>query len=135
MSDPSRPPKLPSNNKFGWFFSAMLAIIALNSYAHQLIAFATAAAILSLVFMATNLLAPQLLAPLNQLWYSLGILLGKIISPVVLGAVFFAVITPAGLITRMFGRDELKIKKLHVKSYWLDRNPPGPTVDSFKNQF
>jgi len=86
-------------------------------------------------FSVATLLSPQLLAPLNRLWYGLGVLLGKIISPIVLGLIFFVLITPVSLVTRLFGRDELKMKKRNVESYWVDRSPPGPPSDSFKNQY
>ena len=126
---------MPSNNKFGWFFSAVFAMIALYSFSQQLNPFAVAAAIVCVFFIATTFSAPQLLTPLNRLWYSLGMLLGKVISPIVLGAMFFVLISPIALIGRIFGRDELKIKKSFVQSYWVDRIPPGPSSDSFKNQF
>jgi hypothetical protein len=128
-------PKLPSNYKFGWFFSAVFAMIAIYSYFQQLKTFASAATIIFFIFLATTFFAPQLLTPLNRLWYALGILLGKFISPLVLGTMFFVLITPIALITRLFGRDELKIKKSFLKSYWVDRLPPGPPSNSFKDQF
>jgi hypothetical protein len=128
-------PKLPSNNKFGWFFSAVFAMIAIYSYFQHLKTFAYAAAIVFFIFVALTFFAPQLLTPLNRLWYALGILLGKVISPIVLGAMFFVLITPIALVTRLFGRDELKLKKSLLQSYWVDRLPPGPPSDSFKNQF
>jgi hypothetical protein len=62
-------------------------------------------------------------------------LLGKIVSPIVLGLIFFVLITPAALITRLFGRDELKIKKRTVESYWVDRSTLGLESESFKNQY
>jgi hypothetical protein len=76
-----------------------------------------------------------MLTPLNWLWYELGMLLGKIVNPIVLGFIFFVLITPVSIVTRLFGRDELRIKKRHVESYWIDRSPPGPPLDSFKNQY
>ena len=109
-------PKLPSNNKFGWFFSAVFAMIAIYSYFQHLKTFAYAAAIVFFIFVALTFFAPQLLTPLNRLWYALGILLGKIVSPIVLGVMFFLFITPIALITRIFGRDELKMKKRSVPS-------------------
>ncbi len=135
MSNLIEGPKLPSNNKFGWFFSAVFSMIAIYSYFQQLKTFAYAAAIVFFIFVALTFFAPQLLTPLNRLWYALGILLGKVISPIVLGAMFFVLITPVALVTRIFGRDELKLKKSLLKSYWVDRLPPGPPSDSFKNQF
>jgi hypothetical protein len=65
----------------------------------------------------------------------LGLLLGKVVSPIVLALLFFLLITTISLITRLFGRDELKMKKRSVDSYWMNRSPPGPSSDSFKNQY
>ena len=79
--------------------------------------------------------APGILAPFNRAWFRLGQLLGKIVSPVVLGIIYFGLLTPVALIARMSGRDELKLKRRSVASFWIDRNPPGPVGDSFKRQF
>ena len=126
---------MPTDKKFGYFFSAVFAIIALLSYLQGLKNFSVPASIVALLFIAVTLVAPKVLSPLNRAWYELGMLLGKIVSPIVLGVLFFLMITPISLITRLFGRDELKIKKLSLHSYWVDRSPPGPSSDSFKNQF
>ena len=128
--------KIPSNKKFGFFFSVFFAMIALYSYSQQFMSTLVAAVVISIVFLATTLLVPQVLAPLNRIWYELGMLIGKIISPIILGIIFFMLITPIAIITKLFGRDHLKIKKLSVKSYWIDRHPPSrPPSDSFKSQF
>jgi hypothetical protein len=128
--------KIPSNNKFGFFFSAVFAMIALYSHLQQIKSTLVAAAIISIIFLTTTLLAPQVLKPLNRFWYELGMLIGKVISPIVLGIIFFILITPIAIITRVFGRDHLKIKKLSVQSYWIDRHPLArPPSDSFKRQF
>ena len=90
----------------------------------------------ALAFVLVGFVAPKILRPLNWLWFQLGQLLGKIVSPIVLGAIFFLLLTPVSLVTRLFGRDELRIKrKASQTSYWLDRAPPGPAPESFKNQF
>jgi hypothetical protein len=126
---------LPSNSKFGWFFFFVFSTIALYSFYIKLKSFAIIFAIIGVFFIAVTLLAPKMLTPLNRIWYELGMLLGKIISPIVLGFIFFVLITPVSLITRLFGRDELKLKKISVQSYWTDRPRSGPESDSFKNQF
>ncbi len=131
----SAPPTLPSNRKFGWFFAAVFAAFGAYAYRKAWGELAATVLILSVLFAAAALVAPQLLSPLNRLWYALGLLLGKIVSPIVLGIIFFVLITPISLITRLFGRDELKMKKRPVDSYWVDRSPPGPSSDSFKNQY
>jgi len=131
----SSPPKLPTNRKFGWFFAAVFFAVAAYAFCEGLSTVAPVALVGAILFAAVTLLCPQLLAPLNRLWYRLGMLLGKIISPIVLGLIFFVLITPVSLVTRLFGRDELKMKKRCVESYWIDRLPPGHASDSFKNQY
>jgi len=79
--------------------------------------------------------APSVLRPLNRAWMALGLLLGKVISPIVLGIIFFIVITPVSVLTRAFGRDELKLKRNGATTYWLERSPPGPESLSFTKQF
>ena len=126
---------LPSNIKFGLFFSAIFVLIAVYLYLKFRVEFAVFALITSTLFAIAAFLTPQVLSPLNRLWFCLGLLLGKIVSPIVLGLIFFLLITPVSLVTRLFGRDELKIKKRTVESYWVDRSPPGPQAASFKNQY
>jgi hypothetical protein len=127
--------KLPSNKKFGLFFSAIFVSVA--AYAHLKLwsEFSVFALMTSTLFAIAAFLMPQILTPLNRIWFSLGLLLGKIVSPIVLGLIFFVLITPVSIFTRLFGRDELKIKKRTVESYWVDRSPPGPSSESFKNQY
>ena len=77
-----------------------------------------------------------MLAPLNRLWMKFGGLLHRFVSPIVLGLLFFVVITPMGLAMRMLGKDPLKLRAdTQSKSYWIDRTPPGPRPDSFIDQF
>ncbi|MCF8196959.1 MAG: hypothetical protein K9J38_13245 [Polynucleobacter sp.] len=83
-----------------------------------------------------SILAPGVLAKPNKAWFIFGEVLGKFVSPLVLGAIFFLLIAPIGLITRIFGRDELRIYRRSEISYWIDRNIPVKTdLDSFKNQY
>ena len=82
------------------------------------------------------MLAPKLLAPFNRLWARFGLLLHRITSPLVLGIMFFAVITPMGWIMRALGKDLLRLKiDPAATSYWIARTPPGPTPESLKDQF
>ena len=90
-----------------------------------------AAAVVGLV----TLTAPRLLAPFNLAWFKLGLLMGMVVSPIVLGIIFFVILTPVAIVSRLFGRDELRLKRNAMQSYWVDRVPPGPDGDSFKNQF
>lgn len=85
---------------------------------------------------AIALVKPALLAGLNRLWLKLGILLGRIVSPIALGILFYGVLTPVGAVMRLMGKDPLRLKlDPGAKSYWIPREPPGPPPDSMTNQF
>jgi hypothetical protein len=87
-------------------------------------------------FLAAALLRPAVLAPLNRVWTRFGLLLHRIVSPVVLGIMFFVVITPMGLIMRALGKDPLRLRlEREARSYWIERRPPGPPPDTLNNQF
>ena len=129
-------PCLPSNTRFGLFFSMIFAAIALYYYIQGAESiFLVTPVILFIVFFFATFLAPEKLAMPNRIWYEFGMLLGKMMNPIVLGFIFFLIITPTSLITRLFGRDNLKIKKSSVLSYWIERSPSGPLPESFKDQF
>ena len=79
---------------------------------------------------------PRLLGGLNRLWMKLGLLLGKIVSPIALGIVFFGVLTPVAALTRIRGKDPLRLRRSKAaESYWVPRTPPGPPPDSMTRQF
>jgi hypothetical protein len=125
-----------SDSAFGYTFA--LAFAALGGYGlhagwGRTAAIASFAA--ALAFGLGGAFAPRLLAPLDRGWLKLGEMLGRIVSPIVLGIIFFGILTPVAFIARRLGRDELKLKPRVVPSYWIDRTPPGPAADSFKNQF
>jgi saxitoxin biosynthesis operon SxtJ-like protein len=91
---------------------------------------------LAVTFAGVALAAPHTLAPLNRLWAKLGLLTHKIVSPLVLGLIFYACIVPVGWLMRMTGKDPLRLRlEPDSQSYWIHRVPPGPAPDSFKNQF
>ena len=87
-------------------------------------------------FALIALLKPVLLATPNRLWTRLGVLLGKVVSPIALGVLFYAVLTPVALLLRLTGQDPLRLKiDRDADSYWIVREPPGPPPDSMSNQF
>ncbi|MEY4964870.1 MAG: hypothetical protein RL274_453 [Pseudomonadota bacterium] len=131
----SAPPPLPSDRKFGGFFASVFALLALYALWKDHTTRAAILAILSGLFALTALVAPAVLAPLNRLWMAFGLLLGKFISPIVLGIIFMVLITPVALATRLFGRDALRMKKSSAASYWIERDPAGPEPASFQRQF
>jgi hypothetical protein len=80
-------------------------------------------------------IAPPLLHPLNSAWFAFGEILGRAVSPLALGVIFYGLITPVSVITRLFGRDELRLKCRSVRSYWVLRQTSVPDPNSFKQQF
>ncbi len=129
-------PKLPSERSFGFLFTVVFAALAAYGFykgwgQRVTSGWLVAGAVVGLI----TIFAPRLLTPFNKIWFRLGELLGKIVSPIVLGFIFYGLLTPTGFTTRLFGRDELRLKRQAVTSYWIDRVPPGPASDSFKNQF
>jgi hypothetical protein len=92
--------------------------------------------VLACGFAALALSRPRLLASLNRLWTAFGLLLHRVVSPIVLALIFFGCILPTGLLMRLFGKDPLRRRlEAAAESYWLARDPPGPAPDTFKNQF
>lgn len=87
-------------------------------------------------FLLAALAFPSLLTPLNRAWTRLGLLLHRVTTPVVLGVMFFLVITPIGLLMRALGKNPLKLERdFDAGSYWVRRTPPGPAPESLKDQF
>lgn len=124
---------MPSNKKFGWLFAAIFSTgFAYFQYKNST-GLATTSLLASVIFIATTIYKPAALAPLNRAWFALSILLGKVVSPLILSAIFFMVIVPVALITRLLGRDALFLQKRKVSSYWVNKEPID--ADSFKNQF
>tara|TARA_B100000780_G_scaffold207102_1_gene147483 strand:+ start:244 stop:633 length:390 start_codon:yes stop_codon:yes gene_type:complete len=88
--------------------------------------------ILSLIFLILGLLNSSILTPLNKLWFKFGIILGNIVSPIVMGLVFFLVVTPTSLLMKIFRKDILNLKKNKTKSYWIEKTGPKSKM---KDQF
>ena len=127
--------ELPSNRKFGYFCMFMFGVGGIYLYDGVMTIMLY---MLSALFVATLLVIlgkPSLLLPFNRGWMWIGYLLGRVISPVVLGVIFFFLITPIALIFKISGRDELRLKLSKAQSHWKERSPIGPEAESFKNQF
>ena len=123
--------KRASNRSFGLLFFFVFLIITfwplLNSEAIRLWAL-----IISLTFLFLGILNSKILSPLNKGWIKFGELLGKIIAPIVMFLVFFIILTPIGMLLKLFGKDLLKIKKNKlIKSYWINRK----NITSMDRQF
>ena len=123
--------KIGSNRSFGVVFSIVFLILALlplingNSIRIWLV-------ILSLIFFILGLLNSNILFPLNRIWFKFGIILGGIVSPIVMGLVFFLVVTPTSLILRLFKKDVLSLKKNDSMTYWIKKLDKKSKM---KNQF
>ena len=90
------------------------------------------AVIIAIIFLILGMLNSSVLSPLNKIWFKFGILLGNFISPIIMGLVFFTVVTPTAFLLRAFGKDSLNLKKNNKKSYWIEKS----TIKSrMKNQF
>lgn len=127
--------KTASNRSFGIVFTAVFALIG----AAPLIgggAIRWWAVAVGALFLAFSLLRPRILAPLNRLWTRFGALLHHIVNPLVMGILFFLVVTPIGLLMRAVGKRPLNIAlDPDASSYWIERKPPGPEPESMKQQF
>ena len=123
--------KISSNRSFGIVFFIVFLLIAFYplSYSGEIRVWS---AIISLIFLVLGLLNSKILTPLNKLWFKFGIFLSKIISPLIMGIIFFLVVTPIGLIMRIFGKDVLNLKYNKSHSYWIEKNGPKSKM---KNQF
>tara|TARA_A100000164_G_scaffold56101_1_gene44650 strand:+ start:319 stop:702 length:384 start_codon:yes stop_codon:yes gene_type:complete len=123
--------KISSNRSFGIVFFVVFLIIALfpliNDGNIRLWSL-----IVSLAFLALGLLNSKFLSPLNKIWFKFGLFLGKIISPIVMGLIFFFVVTPIGILMRILKKDLLNLNMNNNKSYWIEKSEPKSKM---KNQF
>ena len=126
---------LPSNRKFGFFFSAVFLAASVFFYIWESTTATYALAGLGLLFLITTLVRADNLLPFNKLWMRFGLLLGMIVNPIVLGVIFFGLFTPISLAMRLFGRDELRLRFKEKSSYWSTPDSADAGTDSFKNQF
>ena len=123
--------KLPSNRNFGIVFSIVFLIIAtwpiLNQNEIRIWSI-----IISLIFLILGLINSKFLSPLNKAWFKFGLILGSVIAPIVMGIVFFFVVTPTGLIMKALGKDILALKRNKNNTYWLEKDNSN---NNLKNQF
>ena len=123
--------KIGSNRGFGIVFFVVFLLIAI----YPLLKGSDLriwSLIISFIFLVLGLTKSNLLTPLNKLWFKFGLFLGKIISPLIMGLIFFAVVTPIGILMRMLRKDLLNLKFNKKKSYWIEKTGPKSKM---KNQF
>jgi Saxitoxin biosynthesis operon protein SxtJ len=126
-----------SDRSFGFVMAAFFALVALFPLLHgPLSSIRWWALVVAVAFLALALLWTAPLRPLNRAWLKLGLLLSKIVSPVVMMVLFYATVTPVGVLMRLAGKDPLRLRRnAAAASYWIPREPPGPAPDSMKQQF
>ena len=123
--------KISSNRSFGIVFFIVFLLIALYPLlkGNDLRIWSL---IISFIFLILGLINSKILTPLNRLWFKFGLLLGKFISPLIMGIIFFAVVTPIGIIMRLLKKDLLNLKYNKKETYWIDKSGPKSKM---KNQF
>ena len=123
--------KISSNKSFGIVFFIFFLIVSIYPLIDGGV-LRVWSLVISAIFLILGLLNSKVLTPLNKLWFKLGILLGAIVSPIVMGIVFFIVVTPISLIMKILGKDILNLKKNKNQSYWVDKSEPKSKM---KNQY
>ena len=123
--------KISSNRSFGIVFFIVFLLIALYPLlkSNDLRIWSL---IISFIFLGLGLINSKILTPLNRLWFKFGLLLGKFISPLIMGIIFFIVVTPIGIIMRLLNKDLLNLKYNKKETYWIDKSGPKSKM---KNQF
>ena len=126
--------ELPSNRKFGFFFTFLFILSAAYFYNSKAVVWAYSFCAVSSIFLIVTVVKADILLPLNKLWMRFGLLLGMIVSPILLGVIFFGLFTPIAFAMRLSGRDELRLMFKKKPSHWILRSEPIKS-ESFKNQF
>ena len=126
---------LPSNQKFGFFFTAIFLIISIYFGYLQAVYPCLIFAAISMIFFVTAIVSPKSLRYLNILWIYIGYLIGSIVSPLVLGAIFYFIFTPISIFLRITGRDELDIKNIYENTSWKYKDSSFDDFEKFKRQF
>lgn len=126
---------MTSDTKFGIFSSLLLAIISLYLYIYISVNIYLISLFFTLVLIITTIFAPNKLGLVERSWIKFGNFLGLIISPIILGIVFYGIITPTALFLKIIGRDLLNLKKISKDSYWSNRDNSNIEPDRFKKQY
>ena len=127
----------PSEKSFGITFAVVAGLLAVWFWwRHDWAAAAWIALVASATFLGLAFLAPHALRPLNLVWLRFGLLLHKVVNPIIMGLLFFGVITPMGVVMRAFGKDFLRLAKTPGdQTYWVPREAHDPALHSMRNQY
>ena len=124
-----------SNTKFGFFLAFIFFVLSIFGFFKSSFFLCYSALFFCFLSVILAIKNSELLTPFNKLWFLLGKVLSKVTSPIILGIFFFMLITPAGLISKLFGRDELHLKRIKTKSYWKAPISRSSDSESFRDQF
>jgi hypothetical protein len=124
-----------SDRSFGFVMAGALAVVSLVNVWHVGRVWPWTGGLAAL-FLAAALLSPAMLNPLNLLWLKFGLLLHKVVNPVLMALIFYGTVLPTGMVARLMGKDLLRLKwQPDSNSYWIAREPPGPAPETMKDQF
>lgn len=125
-----------SDRSFGLVMAVAFAVIGGFQLYHHRMTIGAVLLVVAAAFAAAALVRPGILHPLNRLWFRLGLLLHKVINPVVMAVIFVGAVVPTGLIMRALGKRPLQLSlDRSAETYWIQRTPPGPAPDSLERQF
>ena len=127
--------EMPSNRSFGLVFFVVFLVFGSYFFLKDASKVGGSLIFVAFLFLIISVFKPNLLISLNKLWMFFGFLIGKVMSPIILGLIFFFLFTPLGIVMRIAGRDELRIKLKHGSSHWKACTNIKGSSNSFKNQF
>ena len=124
-----------TDRSFGFVLAALFAIVGIVPLLRGELP-RTWPLVVAMLLLGVSLVAPSLLAPLYRLWRRVGAILQKVMTPIIMGLLYFVVLCPIAVLARLLGRDVLRLKwQPQATTYWVERQPPGPDGASMKNQF
>ena len=125
---------LPSNKNFGFFISIIIFLVSFYLFLFSSAIFATLILFFSLIIFFISIKYSRILSPLNIMWFKIGMTISKFVNPIIISLIFFLVVSPIAILSRVLGRDELKIKKKKTTTYWIRRKKTF-SKNSFFNQY
>ena len=126
--------ELPKNERFGYFFGFVFIVVSIFCFYNNLIIMSYFSILLSFSLFLISIIKPNILYPLNVAWMYLGLLIGEIVNPIIIGFIFFGIITPLSLFFHIIKRDQLKLRRTEKQSFWIKRDNEYNNNDFF-NQF
>lgn len=125
-----------SERSFGLVFTVVFTVIGVWPWLFGGAPVRLWALAVAILFLGLTFLAPKILSPLNRLWFRFGLLLHRVVNPIVMALIYYGAIVPTGLLLKAFGKDLLRLKRApDAQTYWIAREPPGPERGSMSKQF